>query len=63
MNPDYDALQKLELVAHGNVVASSLSEPGSEELELAKTMNLDEGLWVAARAFGENGAIAHTAPV
>ncbi|MCY3599963.1 MAG: CehA/McbA family metallohydrolase [Gemmatimonadetes bacterium] len=69
LNPDIDRLNRLELVVHGEVVATATqaSEDG-DRLRLATQVEADESLWVAVRAFGDrDGArdmtVAHSAPV
>jgi len=63
INPDLDALARLELVLHGDVVATAKSESGSESLSLAYEMTAQESCWIAVRAYGKNGAVAHSAPI
>lgn len=63
MNPGLDRLDRLELVAHGEVVASVNSTPGTEELTLSHRLNPGEGLWLAIRAKGKGIGVAHSAPV
>lgn len=62
VNPDFDELEKLELVVHGNVSASATASK-EDGLVLAHTMLAEESFWFALRARGKNGAVAHTAPV
>ena len=63
VNPDYDTLEKLELVVHGEVVASVEPEGGAQELSFDHEMVAEEGMWLAVTAYGERGGLAHTAPV
>ncbi len=69
LNPDIDRLNRLELVVHGEVVASVTRSAGDADgLRLATQIEADESLWVAVRAFGDrDGArdmtVAHSAPV
>ena len=63
VNPDYDALERLELVAHGNVVHAATSKDGAEELTLDYDLIANGPLWFALRAYGKGQAKAHTGPV
>jgi hypothetical protein len=62
VNPDIDALSRLELVVHGNVVKSVVSETGAESLELSYDFQPNETVWLAIRAYGQDNRVAHTAP-
>jgi hypothetical protein len=63
VNPDFDSLVRLEVVLHGEVVASAHSERGSEVLSLNHELTPVESCWIAVRAYGKDGALAHSAPV
>lgn len=63
VNPDYDALERLELVVHGNVVHTATSKDGAEALTLDFDLKADGPLWFALRAFGKSEGKAHTGPV
>ena len=63
VNPDMDSLDRVELVIHGDVAATAVSEEGSESLSLNNSLTVDESCWVALRAYGKNGGLAHSAPV
>ena len=63
VNPDYDNLDRLELVAHGNVVRTVSSQDGAEVLELEHELTADGPLWFALRSFGKAHGKAHTGPV
>ena len=63
VNPDYDLLERLELVVHGNVVASASAADGDEHLTLEHTIKAGGPFWFALRAFGLGNGKAHTAPV
>ena len=60
VNPDFDELERLELVVHGEVVAAT-DGPGRVEVE--HRLVQEAGCWVAARAVGSNRTVAHSAPV
>ena len=63
VNPDFDTLERLELVVHGDVVASAEARDGSETLTLEHILQPQQSLWLALRAYGHHGGKAHTAPV
>lgn len=63
VNPDFDEIDRFELVSHGNVVASVTKAGSNELLQLQHTLPAEESLWLALRAYGKNGTVAHTAPV
>jgi hypothetical protein len=60
VNPDVDELARLELVVHGEVVATT-DGPGRVEIE--HRLVPVAGCWIAARAVGSNRTVAHSAPV
>jgi hypothetical protein len=60
VNPDFDELERLELLVHGDVVAAT-DGPGRVEVE--HRLSPEAGCWVAARAVGSNRTVAHSAPV
>ena len=67
LNPDLDGLSRLELVVHGEVVAS---EPalGQDRVKLRTELRAENSMWLAIRAFGERDGerdmtVAHSAPV
>ena len=67
LNPDLDRLDRLELVVHGEVVATE-SASGRDRVQLRTTLTADRSLWLAVRAFGErqeerNITVAHSAPI
>ena len=60
INPDFDELERLELVAHGKVIESVSSSGGNNELALDVELETDHGLWLAVRAYGKKSAKAHS---
>ena len=67
LNPDLDRLDRLELVVHGEVVASEPAN-GRDRVSLRTTVTADRSLWLAVRAFSErqepgNVTVAHSAPI
>ena len=61
-SPDLGPVERLELVVHGDVVATgTIRDDGSAVLEHRSTPTT--GCWVAVRANGGTGTFAHTAPV
>ena len=63
LNPDIEALDRIELVVHGEVVATKNDVSADNTLSLQHTMTVEEGMWLAVRAYGANQTVAHTAPV
>ena len=67
LNPDFDQLDRLELVVHGEVVATQAAN-GGDRVQLRTTLTADRSQWLAVRAFGErqeerNITVAHSAPI
>jgi len=67
LNPDVDKLDRLELVALGNVIDTQ-SAKGSDRASIRKTLVADRSMWVAARSLGSkqeprNMTVAHSAPI
>ena len=60
INPDFDKLDRLELVAHGKVIKSVSSKTGETELKLEVKLTTEHGLWLAVRAYGKDSAKAHS---
>lgn len=63
---DQVPLSSLEIVVHGQVIASvSPDQPGqsTEALTIELDHELDHGIWIAARARAGDGQVAHTTPV
>lgn len=58
-------LERLELVAHGKVIATATPAKGgsSATLSLQKQLTVDHGMWLALRAYAGPGQAAHTTPV
>ena len=63
INPDIDELDRLELVAHGDVVASVSMSDSEGTLTLRHQLTASAGAWLAVRAYGKAQAIAHSSPV
>ncbi len=63
LNPDLETLDRLELIVHGEVVAVAENVFQTELLTLEHSLVAEQGLWVAARAYGTDQAAAHTSPV
>ncbi|HJO04117.1 MAG TPA: CehA/McbA family metallohydrolase [Acidobacteriota bacterium] len=63
INPDLDDLDRLELVAHGEVVAMVSEVEADGSLSLSHELVASQGVWLAVRASGKAQAIAHSAPV
>ena len=67
LNPDVDALSHVELVAHGEVIATEPAN-GRSRVSLRASVAADRSKWLAVRAWGRrqersNMTVAHTAPV
>ena len=67
LNPDLGRLDRVELVVHGEVVATERAGSG-DRIQLRAELTADHSLWLAVRAWGEPSAprstnIAHSAPV
>ena len=67
LNPDLDRLDRLELVVHGEVVATERAG-GRDRVRLRTTVTAERSQWLAVRAFGErqepgNVTVAHSAPI
>ncbi|MGE0126404.1 MAG: hypothetical protein AB7H93_07645 [Vicinamibacterales bacterium] len=67
LNPDVDALDRIELVVLGDVVKQE-SANGKDTVRLSTTLTADRSLWLAVRAYGktqeqQSATIAHSGPV
>jgi hypothetical protein len=63
-HPDMDTPQRLEIVRFGEVVREVRSEAAStEELGLDFEISSAQGFWIAARAYGWDGTMAHSSPI
>ncbi len=67
LNPDVDALDRLELVVLGDV-ASTVEARGRDRVSLQQEIVADRSIWVAVRVFGrhqetEMNTVGHSAPV
>jgi len=63
VNPDFDRIARLELVVQGEVAARAESADGAEELVLEHELAVDRSLWLAVRAAGHDGGLAHSTPI
>lgn len=62
-NPDIERLERLELVVHGEVVFVADDVSPENSISLQHNLVAENGMWIAARAYGTDQAVAHTAPV
>jgi hypothetical protein len=67
MNPEIDTLSHIELVAHGDVVATAQAN-GQSRVTLETQLAADRSKWLAIRAWGmkqnrNNMTVGHTAPI
>lgn len=63
VNPDFDQIDRVELVGHGKVLETVSAEEGMAELKLSHSFAPATSLWLALRAYGKKGALLHTAPI
>jgi hypothetical protein len=72
LNPDIDALGRLEVIVQGDVVTTERG--GGDRVELRTALTADRSMWIAVRALGRRepdsegpvrhlSAIAHSAPI
>lgn len=67
LNPDVDALDRLELVVLGDVARQEPAR-GQDRVRLTTTLTADRSLWLAVRAYGSHQeaqftTVAHSAPI
>jgi hypothetical protein len=63
-HPDRVKPIRLEIVKHGEIIeAATDSTRSSSELRLEFELKSDQGCWLAARAYADDGSSAHTTPV
>jgi hypothetical protein len=63
-NPDLGALQRVELIVDGEVIAiTEAQELGATTLQLHHEWSVQKSGWMVVRAEGEQGIVALTAPV
>ncbi len=62
-NPDAERLDRLEIIVHGEFVAVADDVSRDNSFTLEHSSVADGGMWIAARAYGKQQAVAHTAPV
>ncbi|MDX2320798.1 MAG: hypothetical protein QNK26_09430, partial [Moritella sp.] len=60
LNPDFDKLDRIELVVHGKVIKTISSAKGATDLKLDVELQTDYGLWLAVRAYGKKSTKAHS---
>ena len=53
INPDIDRLDRIQLIEQGEVIAETVSEAGSEMLELSHTLIAEHGTWFVVLALGK----------
>ena len=63
LNPDLESLDRLELIIHGEVVATANDVSSRNSLALSYPLEIEEGLWIAVRAYGTEQAAAHSSPL
>jgi hypothetical protein len=65
-HPSQVPLSRLEIVGHGEILAQvSIDDPNqsSSQLSIALEIPAEQGIWIAARAFGKANQVAHTTPI
>lgn len=67
LNPDVDKLDRLELVALGDVAATEAAR-GQDRVQMKTMLTADHSMWIAVRAYGarsepRNTTVAHSAPI
>ena len=67
LNPEFDRLERLELVVLGDVAATETAA-GTDAVALSHRMRAEGSLWIAARAWGarqgpRDMTVAHSAPI
>lgn len=63
-DPGWSSPKRLELIHRGRVVASESSPNADcERLSIHRELRIDDGGWIAVRAFGHDGSETHTTPV
>ncbi|MCJ7815375.1 MAG: CehA/McbA family metallohydrolase [Xanthomonadales bacterium] len=60
INPDIDALDRIELIRYGDVIETVTAGPGIYELSLSSEEKADAGAWYAVRVYGKRTAKAHS---
>lgn len=63
VNPDFDQIDRVELVGHGKVLQAASAAEGAAELRLSHSFAPATSMWLAIRAYGKKGALLHTAPM
>ena len=63
LNPDIERLDRIELVVHGVVVAVVDEISATNTVTLNHSLTVNEGMWLAIRAYGAEQTVAHSAPV
>ena len=53
INPDIDRLDRIQLIEQGEVINETVSDAGSEALELSHTLIAENGTWFVVQAFGK----------
>ena len=67
LNPEFDRLDRLELIVRGDVAAAATSD-GTDEVVLSHRMTAEGSLWLAVRAWAgrqepRDMTVAHSAPI
>ena len=57
INPDIDQLDRIQLIEQGEVISETVSDSGSDVLELSHAQLAEHGTWFVVRALGKNQRI------
>ncbi len=63
VNPDFDYIDRIELISHGTIIHSQSTSKNASELSINHSFIPKSSMWLAVRAYGKEGALLHTAPI
>ncbi len=63
VNPDFDHMDRIELVAHGDVIHTVYAGKDLSKLSLSHSFTPKTSMWLAIRGFGKGGALLHTTTI
>ncbi len=63
VNPDFDQMDRVELIAHGEILQVASREKSISELSLSHSFIPQQSQWLTIRAYGKGRALLHTAPI
>jgi hypothetical protein len=62
-HPSHALPTRLQIICSGDVLKESISTSNQTELQLNLDLEAQFSVWIAARADGNDGSVAHTTPV